>query len=145
MRLALACAIALVATPALADRQRIGAKIDAHVARTIGPQWRETAQRIAHIESRHRPHVLGPRTRQGRAIGVFQVMPGSIAALGYSVPAVRRSEDLQIAVGVAHMQACLRAGVATQRQMIRCHQRGVAGWQELPARQSRLYRRQRDQ
>lgn len=115
----------LAATPAQA--QMTARQAVAHEARQqLGEQWVATADRLAFKESGWRAHAVGPRTRHGRALGVLQVLPSSARALGY--PDARRLLEPRYgaAAGVAHMAMCLRKGVRTERQMIRCHNTGKA-------------------
>ena len=129
MRIAFACAILCATASPVEASQRpdVVAEIRAQVRGQIGRQWEGVAVRIAYVESRHNPSAIGPKTRHGRAQGVLQVMPKSARALGYDP---RRLRELRygIAAGVAHMKACLNAGVRTERDMAACHVSGVAGW-----------------
>jgi soluble lytic murein transglycosylase-like protein len=129
MRLALACAVLLATASSAASSQRpeVVAEIKSQVREKIGRKWENVAVRIAYVESRHNPRAIGPKTKHGRAAGVMQVMPGSARALGYDP---RRLHEMKygIAAGVAHMKACLKSGVQTDRQMAACHVSGVAGW-----------------
>lgn len=96
----------------------------------LGPQWVPSALNIAKHESSFNCNAVGPRVSGGRAAGVFQVMPGSAAGLGYSY---RRLHECQygIEAGVAHMKQCIdKGGVQTSDQMSACHINGWAGWRK---------------
>lgn len=111
------------------------------VKKKLGPQWVPTAVRLAKIESSFRCNAVGPRTRHGRALGVFQVMPGSARALGYDPRRLTECE-YGIAAGIAHMQACINSGVTTHKQMAACHVAGVKGWKIRLARKHEKYKQQ---
>ena len=119
----------------------VQAKVAKHTEREMGSQWVGTAMRLAKLESGYRCNATGPKTRHGRAKGVFQVMPGSARALGFN-PSRLHECDYGIAAGVAHMQSCLRAGVKTHDQMARCHVAGVGGWNTRLSRKAERYKRQ---
>ena len=113
----------LAATPAQA--QMTARQAVAHEARQqLGEQWVAIADRLAYKESTWNARAVGPRTRHGRARGVLQVLPASARALGY--PDAKRLLEPRYgaAAGVAHMAMCLRKGVRTEHQMIRCHNTG---------------------
>jgi hypothetical protein len=120
----LALAAILSTSPAAASVQQM---IATETTRQIGAQWTPTALRIAKLESGYRCDATGPRTRHGRAKGVFQVMPGTARAIGYN-PARLHECGYGIAAGVAHMRACIASGVRTQAQMASCHVAGTHGW-----------------
>lgn len=81
------------------------------------------ALRIARVESRFRCNAVGPRTRYGRALGVFQVLPSSARALGYSGSwRALRSCRHGIKVGIAHMRRCQNTWAGNNlRKLARCH------------------------
>jgi hypothetical protein len=107
-------------------RSGVAKAVHARASARLGPRWGDFAVRLSKIESGHRCHVLGPRTRSGRAVGPLQIMPRSAAGLGFTdVKRLHRDCAYQIAAGVAHMERCLAAGAATPRLMAACH---VAGW-----------------
>lgn len=94
----------------------------------LGPEWVPSAINIARHESSFNCNATGPRVSGGRAAGVFQVMPGSAAGLGYSY---HRLHECQYGIdaGVAHMKQCIdKGGVQTYDQMSACHVNGWAGW-----------------
>ena len=124
MKHALTIAAILTASPAVASVQQM---IATETTRQIGTQWTPTALRIAKLESGFRCNATGPRTRHGRAKGVFQVMPGTARAMGYN-PARLHECGYGIAAGVAHMRLCIASGVRTGAQMASCHVAGTHGW-----------------
>ena len=103
------------------------AEIRSQTIAAIGERWEDIAVRIAFVESRHNPRAIGPRTKHGRAAGVFQVMPRTARALGFDYKRLREAE-YGIAAGVAHMRLCIRSGVQTDAEMAACHLTGVGGW-----------------
>lgn len=107
----------------------------------LGSQWVQSAVRIAYVESRFNARAVGPRTRHGRAMGVMQVLPGSARALGYN-PQHLLNPEYGIAAGIAHMKACIRSGVRTEREMAACHVAGVRGWKQRLAGRHERYKRQ---
>jgi hypothetical protein len=127
------CSI-ISASPAAASVQQM---IATETTRQIGAQWTPTALRIAKLESGFRCNAVGPKTRHGRARGVFQVMPGSARGLGYN-PARLHECGYGIAAGIAHFKMCIASGVRTQAQMASCHVAGTHGWKvRLNARAER--------
>jgi len=104
--------------------------VETRAEQVLGRQWVGTAVLLARKESGFRCNAVGPRTRHGRALGVFQVMPGSAKALGYQYS---KLVDCRYGIdaGLAHMKLCLAHGVRTERQMMSCHLRGVAGWRKV--------------
>ena len=120
----LALAAILASTPAAASVQQM---IATETTRQIGAQWTPTALRIAKLESGYRCNAVGPKTRHGRARGVFQVMPGTARSMGYN-PARLHECGYGIAAGVSHMRLCIASGVRTQAQMASCHVSGTHGW-----------------
>lgn len=105
----------------------------------LGSQWVNTALKLAKIESNYNCGAVGPRTRHGHARGVLQVLPSSAKALGYDASRLNECE-YGTAVGVAHMDACIRAGVRTHAQMAACHVAGVGGWNKRLARRPETYK-----
>ena len=118
------CAVTVPLTP---DRPPMQSMIERRAGAELGPQWVPVALRIAWTESRFNPNAVGPPTRHGRALGTFQVLPSSARGLGYN-PKRLREPAYGVDVGVAHMRECIRAGVATDRQMAACHIAGSNGW-----------------
>jgi hypothetical protein len=120
----LALAAMLSASPAAASVQQM---IATETTRQIGAQWTPTALRIAKLESGYRCNATGPKTRHGRARGVFQVMPGTARSMGYN-PARLHECGYGIAAGVTHMRLCIASGVRNASQMASCHVSGFHGW-----------------
>lgn len=141
MRKALA-AITVVGSAAFAhaepSRDGVRAIVAEETRRQLGERWVPVALRIAHVESGFNPRAVGPRTRHGRALGVFQVMPGSARALGYD-PRRLLEPRYGAAAGVAHMRLCIAHGVRTDAEMARCHLAGVGGWKRRGDATSRRY------
>ena len=115
-------------------------KIIAEVKVKLGSKWVKPALRLAKIESGYRCGAVGPRTRHGRAVGVFQVLPKSARALGYHSVWRLKECDYGIAAGIAHMQSCLDSGVKTMRQMASCHVSGIRGWKIKLSRRHERYK-----
>lgn len=136
MRSAIFAFSLIAASPAIASVQQM---IATETTRQIGAKWVPTALRIAKLESGYRCNAVGPRTRHGRAQGVFQVMPGTARAMGYS-PARLRECGYGIAAGVSHMRLCIASGVKTSNQMASCHLTGVGGWKRRLNARSENYR-----
>ena len=136
MRLAIFAFSMVAASPAIASVQQM---IATETTRQIGAQWVPTALRIAKLESGYRCNAVGPRTRHGRARGVFQVMPATARGMGYN-PARLHECGYGIAAGVSHMRLCIVSGVKTSSQMASCHLTGVGGWQRRLNARSENYR-----
>jgi len=136
MRLAIFAFSLVAASPAIASVQQM---IATETTRQIGAQWVPTALRIAKLESGYRCNAVGPRTRHGRARGVFQVMPATARGMGYN-PARLHECGYGIAAGVSHMRLCIVSGVKTSSQMASCHLTGVGGWQRRLNARSENYR-----
>lgn len=125
--------------PAPAARGDVQKIVARQAAQKLGPQWVDTALRIAKLESGFNCRATGPSTRHGRARGVMQVMPGSARALGYD-PARLHDCEHGVAAGVAHMALCIRHGVRTTQEMARCHVAGVGGWNKKLNRNAERYK-----
>lgn len=134
----IAFAILLLPSSAVADA-RVKQIVARQAAEKLGPQWVETALRIAELESGFRCNATGPRTRGGRAMGVMQVMPGSAKAMGFNP---RRLHDCEygVAAGIAHMRLCIAYGVRTPKDMGRCHVAGVGGWKKKLRKNAEAYK-----
>jgi len=119
--------IAVVTQALPAQGATVQRMVETRAEQVLGRQWVGTAVLLARKESGFRCNAVGPRTRHGRALGVFQVMPGSAKALGYQYS---KLVDCRYGIdaGLAHMKLCISHGVRTERQMLSCHLRGVAGW-----------------
>lgn len=112
------------------------AEIRSQTNAAIGERWEDIAVRIAFVESRYNPRAIGPRTKHGRAAGVFQVMPRTARALGFDYRRLTQAE-YGIAAGVAHMRLCIQHGVQTDAEMAACHLNGVGGWRRKSKMKSR--------
>lgn len=137
MKYALAFMALIIATPASANVRDMVAR---ETERTLGRQWVPTALKLAKIESGFRCNATGPRTRHGRARGVFQVMPGTARAMGFN-PAKLHECGYGIAAGIAHMRQCIASGVRTHAQMASCHVSGWYGWKARLNKRAENYRR----
>lgn len=125
--LAIAIYVWLLSSVSAIANATVVAEIRSQTRAAIGERWESMAVRIAFVESRYNPRAIGPKTKHGRAAGVFQVMPGSARALGFDY---KRLTQMQygIAAGVAHMRLCIQFGVKTDAEMAACHLKGVGGW-----------------
>jgi len=116
-------------------KQMISRKVEAE----LGPQWVPVSLRIAKLESNFNPKATGPRTRHGHAQGLFQLLPSSARALGYS-PSRLREAEYNTEAGIAHMKSCLAAGVSTDWEMSLCHVAGPMGWNRRLRKRSQGYK-----
>ena len=119
------------------------AKMVADEARSVlGPKYVDSALKLTHLESRFRCHVLGPKTRHGRAVGPLQVLPSSAAALG--IHNMTGDCKAQIVAGIRHMDRCLKSngGHMTHRQMSACHVAGWGGWNKKLNRKAERYKQE---
>lgn len=107
----------------------------------LGEKWVSTSLKIAKIESSFNCGALGPHTKGGRGRGIFQVMPGSAKALGYSYSRLSECE-YGIDAGLAHMEKCLsvNGGDMTTSQMASCHVSGWGGFDRRLKKYSETYR-----
>ena len=106
------------------NKAKVAQMVAAEAKARLGSEHVETALRLTKLESGYRCHVLGPKTRHGRAVGPLQVLPSSARALG--VEDLHRDCKAQITAGILHMEKCLSVGANTYKKMAACH---VAGWQ----------------
>lgn len=125
---------------AFADRNNVAKMVADKAKAKLGSEWVEPALKIAKLESGFKCDAVGPRTRHGRAAGVFQVMPGSAAALGYDYNLLTKDCAYAIEAGLAHMKRCLEAGVTNARSMSACHVAGWGNWNRKLAKRSEQYR-----
>ncbi len=123
------------------NKQNVARIVEREARARLGAQWVNTALKLAKIESSFNCGAVGPRTRHGHARGVLQVLPSSARALGFD-PTRLNDCDYGARVGVAHMAACIRAGVRTHAQMAACHVAGVGGWNRRLARRHEKYKSQ---
>ena len=125
--LAIAISVWLLSSASAIANASVVAEIRSQTRAAIGERWENVAVRIAFVESRYNPRAIGPKTKYGRAAGVFQVMPRSAKALGFEYKRLTQMK-YGIAAGVAHMQMCIAHGVKTDSEMAACHLKGVGGW-----------------
>jgi len=125
--LAIAISVWLLSSVSAIANANVVAEIRSQTRAAIGERWESVAVRIAFVESRYNPRAIGPKTKHGRAAGVFQVMPGSARALGFDYKRLTQTQ-YGIAAGVAHMRLCIQFGVQTDAEMAACHLKGVGGW-----------------
>jgi hypothetical protein len=128
------------AKAAFGDQNSVAKMVAEKTRAKLGPEWVESALKIAKLESSFRCNALGPRTRHGRAAGIFQVMPGSAKALGYDYNLLTKDCAYSIEAGLAHMKKCLDAGATSFRAMSACHVAGWGNWNRKLARKSEKYR-----
>jgi len=121
------------------NKTEIKSMIAHKVEAELGPQWVPVSLRIAKLESNFNPKVVGPRTLHGHAVGLFQLLPSSARALGYS-PSRLREAEYNTEAGIAHMKACLNSGVSTDWEMSLCHVAGPMGWNRKLKRRSQSYK-----
>ena len=121
------------------NKTEIKSMIAHKVEAELGPQWVPVSLRIAKLESNFNPKATGPRTRHGHAQGLFQLLPSSARALGYS-PSRLREAEYNTEAGIAHMKSCLAAGVSTDWEMSLCHVAGPMGWNRKLKRRSQIYK-----
>lgn len=131
----IASVLTLAATSAASANQSVIDMISKSTERQIGAKWVPTAIRLAKLESGLRCDAIN---KKSRASGVFQVLPSSARALGYS-PKYLTSCQHGIDAGVAHMKSCISSGVSTSDQMARCHLTGTAGWKSRPNKSVERY------
>jgi hypothetical protein len=125
-------------TPSQTKRVVIN-QITTVVRKELGEEWVASALKIAKVESGYQCHVTGPKTRHGRAKGVFQMMDSSAKALGFD-PRKMYDCNENIAAGVAHMKVCIKYGVKDPRGMAACHVAGWNHWNVKLARQHERYK-----
>jgi len=119
------------------------AKMVADEARSrLGKKYVDSALKLAKLESGYRCHVLGPKTRHGRAVGPLQVLPSSARALG--VYNMQGNCKAQITAGILHMEKCIKSngGSMTHRQLSACHVAGWGGWNKKLNRTAERYKQQ---
>jgi hypothetical protein len=124
--------------PNNSDRQAVAKAVADEARRRLGDEHVNSALRITKLESGFRCHVLGPKTRHGRAVGPLQVLPSSARALG--VEDLHKDCKAQITAGILHMEKCLQAGARTYRDMAACHVAGWGGWNKRLNRRAERYK-----
>lgn len=123
-----------------AGREEVAKLVALRAREKLGPQWVESALRLAKLESTFNCRATGPKTRHGRAKGVLQMMDGSARALGFD-PKRMYECDYGIQAGLAHMKMCIKHGVKTSNDMARCHVSGWGSWnRRLSSRGAEKYR-----
>lgn len=124
--------------PNNSDRQEVAKAVADEARRRLGDEHVNSALRITKLESGFRCHVLGPKTRHGRAVGPLQVLPSSARALG--VEDLHKDCKAQITAGILHMEKCLQAGARTYKDMAACHVAGWGGWNKRLNRRAERYK-----
>ena len=114
-------------------------RITTVVTKELGEEWVASALKIAKVESGYQCHVTGPKTRHGRAKGVFQLIDSSARTLGFD-PGKMYDCNENIAAGVAHMKVCIKYGVKDPRGMAACHVAGWNRWNVKLAKQHERYK-----
>jgi len=109
------------------------------VRQELGEQWVASALKIAKVESSYQCNATGPKTRHGRAKGVFQLIDSSARTLGFD-PGKMYDCNENIAAGVAHMKVCIKYGVKDPRGMAACHVAGWNHWNVKLAKQHERYK-----
>ena len=118
------------------------AKAVADEARSkLGSDHVEDALRLTRLESGFQCHVLGPKTRHGRAIGPLQVIPASAFELGITAAQLSSDCKAQITAGVLHMQKCIDSGANTYSKMAACHVAGWRGWNVRLSKKAEAYKK----
>lgn len=122
------------------DRAKVAGMVAAEARNRLGADRVEDALRLTKLESGYRCHVLGPKTRHGRAVGPLQVMPKSAEAFGISAHDLHRDCKAQITAGILHMEKCISVGAKTYNQLAACHVAGWGGWNKRLNRKAQAYR-----
>lgn len=120
------------------SKAKVAEMVAAEAKARLGSQHVESALRLTKLESGYRCHVLGPKTRHGRAVGPLQVLPSSARALGVSD--LHNDCKAQITAGILHMEKCLSVGAKTYNQLAACHVAGWGGWNKRLNRKAEAYR-----
>lgn len=122
------------------DKETV-AKMVAYAAREkLGQERVSDTLRITRLESGYRCHVLGPKTKHGRAVGPLQVLPKSAEALGISTHDLHTDCKAQIEAGLRHMEKCIDAGARSYNQLAACHVAGWQGWNRRLSRRAEAYK-----
>lgn len=124
--------------PSDPNKAKVAQMVAKEAKARLGSQYVESALRLTRLESGYRCHVLGPRTRHGRAVGPLQVLPSSAAALG--IHSLHNDCKAQITAGVLHMEKCISVGAKTYNQLAACHVAGWGGWNKKLNRKATAYR-----
>jgi hypothetical protein len=123
------------------DKHKVAQLITWAVSQDLGPGWQNIALKLVKIESNYNCNAVGPKTKQGRAVGLFQIMPKTAIAMGME-PAKLKDCSYNIQAGVEHMRRCIASGVTTERDMAACHVAGWGGWNIRLARRPERYKQQ---
>ena len=122
------------------DKAKVAAMVAAEAKSVLGQQHVQDALRLTKLESGYRCHVLGPKTRHGRAVGPLQVLPKSAEAFGISSYDLHRDCKAQIMAGIKHMEKCISVGAKSYNQLAACHVAGWGGWNKRLNRKAQAYR-----
>ena len=125
-------------SPSDPNKAKVAEMVASEARARLGSQHVETALRLTKLESGYRCHVLGPKTRHGRAVGPLQVLPSSARALG--VDSLHNDCKAQITAGILHIEKCISVGAKTYNQLAACHVAGWGGWNKKLNRKATAYR-----
>ena len=125
-------------SPSDPNKAKVAEMVASEARARLGSQHVETALRLTKLESGYRCHVLGPKTRHGRAVGPLQVLPSSARALG--VDSLHNDCKAQITAGILHIEKCISVGAKTYNQLAACHVAGWGGWNKKLNRKAQAYR-----
>lgn len=120
------------------DKRHVANMVSKEAASMLGAQYVEIALKLTKLESNFRCHVLGPKTRHGRAVGPLQVLPSSAKGLG--VHNMHGNCQAQVLAGILHMKQCISAGAHSHKNLSACHVAGVGGWNKKLNKRSELYK-----
>jgi hypothetical protein len=127
-----------------AKRQEVARIVAREAQARLGPQWVDSALKLAKIESSYNCAALGPRVAShggDRARGPMQVMPRTARAMGLDPERLTECE-YGVRAGVQYMAKCIETGVRTHAQMASCFVSGHAGWQRKLHARAEKYRRE---
>jgi len=122
------------------EKQRVADAVAKATRNKVGESYVDDVLRLAKLESGFTCNILGPKTRQGRAVGPLQVMPRSGEALGVSSKDLHESCDAQIEAGLRHVEKCISVGATSYKQLAACHVAGWDNWDRTLNRKSAEYR-----
>jgi hypothetical protein len=120
------------------NKAKVAKMVASEAKARLGEKYVEPALRLTKLESGYRCHVLGPKTRHGRAVGPLQVLPSSARALG--IHNMHGDCKAQITAGILHMEKCISVGARTYNQLAACHVAGWGGWNKKLNRKAQAYR-----
>lgn len=78
------------------------------------------ALRITKVESGFQCHVVGPKTKHGRAQGVMQILPSTAARLGHQGGDLANCED-GLAYGMAYLSLCYQLAGKDEAKASACY------------------------